>query len=135
MDTERVRQLCEWLAATDIGLLELTGPGTHLRLGCDAALGATRLDSANGPAAAACTTPVAVAAPSVGVFLHRHPLQEAPLAQRGTRVSRGQPLGLLRIGALLLPVSAPHDGRVAEVLAADGAAVGYGTPLVDFQPL
>ena len=59
----------------------------------------------------------------------------APLAPPGARVPQGQPLGLLRIGALLLPVPAPHDGRVAGVLDAHGTAVGHGTPLVDLRPL
>jgi len=53
-------------------------------------------------------------------------------------VRAGDPLGLLRIGALLIAVVAPRDGVVDRMLAADGALVGYGAPLarlrVDPEP-
>ena len=37
---------------------------------------------------------------------------------------------MLQVGALLIHVASPADGIVLDVLAADGAAVGYGTALV-----
>ena len=49
--------------------------------------------------------------------------------------SAGQAVGLLQIGPLLLPVTAPLAGVVAAVLAAEGHAVGYGTALVELQRL
>jgi acetyl-CoA carboxylase biotin carboxyl carrier protein len=106
------RRLAGWLAATDIARLELRGPGGTLALD-------------NGRS-------VVVNAPSVGVLRHRHPLREAALAPPGTRVRAGQPLALLQVGGLLLPVPAPADGVVARHVAADGAIVGYGDPLVEF---
>jgi acetyl-CoA carboxylase biotin carboxyl carrier protein len=42
----------------------------------------------------------------------------------------GQVLGLLKIGALLLPVPAPRAGVVKTVLATEGSLVGFGDPLV-----
>jgi acetyl-CoA carboxylase biotin carboxyl carrier protein len=69
------------------------------------------------------------------VFLHNHPLAAAPLVRTGERVDAGQTIGLLKIGPLLLPVAAPQAGIVGGVHAADGLAVGYGTPLVDLYPL
>jgi biotin carboxyl carrier protein len=42
-------------------------------------------------------------------------------------------VGLLQIGPLLLPVIAPVAGRVARRLADDGATVGFGAPLIEFQ--
>jgi len=116
-----LEQLTAWLAETDIGLLELRMPG-----------GTVRLDNPRATARAAAPGMV-VAASSVGVFLHGHPLAEAPLVRTGERVRAGQPVGLLRIGPLLLPVAAPRDGVVAAVHAADGAAVGYGTTLVELH--
>ncbi|RYY05013.1 MAG: acetyl-CoA carboxylase biotin carboxyl carrier protein subunit [Alphaproteobacteria bacterium] len=70
-----------------------------------------------------------VTAPCCGEFLHRHPLQPAPLVQIGQPVRAGAVLGLLRIGPLLLQVVAPRDGAI-EAIADDGGLVGYGTPLV-----
>jgi acetyl-CoA carboxylase biotin carboxyl carrier protein len=127
----RTPQLAAWLAGTDIGLLELRTPQGTLRLG--------RLgdDIVELPAEVteAKSELLSVHALSVGVFLHGHPLASAPLVRIGERVETGQTVGLLKIGPLLLPVTAPQAGIVDGIHAADGLAVGYGTPLVDLQPL
>ena len=41
----------------------------------------------------------------------------------------------LKIGPLLLSVTAPQPGIVENIPVDDGATVGYGTPLVDLHPL
>jgi acetyl-CoA carboxylase biotin carboxyl carrier protein len=127
----RTPQLAAWLAGTDIGLLELRTPQGILRLGRQGD------DIVELPAevAEAEAALVLINAPSVGVFLHSHPLAAAPLVRTGERVEAGQTVGLLKIGPLLLPVTAPQAGIVDGVHAADGLAVGYGTPLVDLHPL
>ncbi len=43
-------------------------------------------------------------------------------------------LGLLQIGPLLQPVTAPLAGVVAELRVDSGRAVGWGEPLVDLHP-
>jgi acetyl-CoA carboxylase biotin carboxyl carrier protein len=126
-------QLSAWLAATDIDGLELRGPGVQLRLRREGLRVVALRPSeplAPAPAAAART----LVAPTVGIFLHRHPLHEAPLAAPGSAVQAGQVLGLLRIGALLLPVPAPEDGTLLAHACADGALAGYGTPLLHWIP-
>jgi len=75
-----------------------------------------------------------VRAPSVGVFA-AHPLQVTPLALPGARVRAGEPIGLMQIGALLLPVHAPQNAIVRAVRAAPGTPVGFGTPLFELDPL
>jgi len=129
MNADQIQQLAAWLAATDIGLLELRGQGQNLVLRHNGAAVDVVDDAALHEAAPPRGT-LTVAAPSVGVFLHRHPLREDPLAAPGTAVLTGQALGLLQIGLLLLPVPAPADATVHELLAAHGAVVGFGTPLV-----
>ena len=132
MGSDSIAQLSAWLAATDIDLLELRGPNACLRIGP----GAEELAAAALPAPSATPAPaLLVRAASVGVFLHRHPLSEAPLAAIGTTVRSGTVLGLLQIGALLLPVCAPRDARITGLRIAHGKSVGYGTPLVDLDPL
>ena len=132
MHLDTLEQLSAWLAATDIALLELRGPGVHVRLRRDGALGVPMLDAAPPDAGTAGRPPrFLAAASSVGVFLHAHPLNDALLAQPGAAVSAGQVLGLLQIGALLLPVTAPQDGTVIGTLVAHGERVGFGTPLVE----
>ena len=138
----RIAQLGDWLAPTDIAVLEFTTPDLRIRLDRDVRpaprTGAAPAPGADGPTvttgkddAQRANRPAAsvVAAHSVGIFLDTHPLATAPLAAVGARVAAGQPIGLLRIGALLLPVTAPADAVVERVLATPGEAVGHGTPL------
>lgn len=128
---QRVTQLAAWLANTDIGLLELRTPHGTLRLGRqgdDIVELPTEEEEDE-------TESVNVKAPSVGVFLHNHPLATAPLTCIGQRVEAGQVIGLLQIGPLLLPVTAPQAGIVDARHVESGLAVGYGAPLIDLHPL
>lgn len=128
MSAELTRQLAAWLAATDIALLELHGPGVDIcLLQHDGQI--DTLPPGHGCGAARATQPVK--AQFVGVFLHGHPLHDTALAAPGKAVIAGQAIGLLQIGALLLPVLAPQDAIVAGYAVTHGVTVGYGTPLVD----
>jgi len=124
-------QFAAWLVDTDIGLLELRTPHGTLRLGRqgdDIVELPTEMDEVKSEL-------VSVHALSLGVFLHSHPLAAAPLVRAGERVEAGQTVGLLKIGPLLLPVTAPLAGIVDGIHVANDVAVGYGTPLVDLHPL
>ena len=121
-----IARLSAWLAASGLGELELSGPGCHVRLRHDGGV-VTEVDHV--------VAVRVVTSPSVGWFLPAHPLCDTPIAPIGTLVEAGQPLGLLRIGALLLPVMAPVAGVVADFLAAPGAVVGYAAPLVELHPV
>ena len=125
----RTSQLATWLAGTDIGLLELRTPQGTLRLERQGD------DIVELPEEEAESEPLSIHAPSVGVFLHSHPLAAAPLVRIGQRAEAGQTVGLLKIGPLMLPVPAPQAGIGDGMPVADGLAVGYGTPLVDLNPL
>jgi acetyl-CoA carboxylase biotin carboxyl carrier protein len=132
---DQTTQICRWLAGTGIELFELRGPGTLLRLKRNGASYAVQPETApvSDAAVPASGTTQVVRAGSVGVLLHAHPLRQAPLVQVGDVVRAGQALAVLRIGAVLLAVAAPRDGTVASILAADGATVGYGEPLVELE--
>ena len=136
MNIDHLQQLSAWLAVPDIALLELRGPGGHLRLRHDGA--SVELVEDEAPATAdelpAHAPRLTVTACSVGVFLHGHPLHTAPLVRPGAHVRAGQPLGLLQIGALLLPVVATQDATLIGPLVADGESVGFGTPLFELEP-
>lgn len=143
MTIPELQQVAAWLADTDIGLFELRTAHGHIRLRRHTG-GTGFVDETVAPgalneaaSAVAVATPPAlslIAAPSLGFFLHQHPLRATPLVATGTPVQAGQVVGLLQIGALLLAVAAPQAGVVASVLVAHGSAVGYGTPLLELQP-
>lgn len=126
----RAPELAAWLANTDIGLLELRTPTGTLRLGRQGdnivELPEEETEEAES---------VQVKAPSVGTYLHSHPSAAGALASVGQRVNTGQVIGLLNIGPLLLPVTAPQTGVVDAIHVANGVAVGYGTVLIDLHPL
>ena len=130
-----IAQIAAWLAATDIAELDLRGPDTHLHLRHPGAPPPAVPNPATPNPAAPTRQGLTVTAPSLGVFLHRHPLHDRPIAPIGTAVRQGQPLGLLRIGSLLLPVPAPIAGIVAGFWAAHDGLVGYGSALVELDPL
>ena len=137
MRIDSLQQLATSLADAGIGLLELRGPGVLLRLGRDAADVAAVVESSvsmPGPSRATPSSGTTVSAPAAGVFLHTHPMQSTPLAPVGAPVRAGAPIALLQIGALLLPVTAPRAAIVAGLLVAQGATVGYGTPLMELAP-
>jgi acetyl-CoA carboxylase biotin carboxyl carrier protein len=126
----QIRQLSEWLQATDISLLELRGPGESIRL-CRQASGEVREAAPDATPAAAPPSTTVVRAGSVGIVLHTHPLRTEPLVKPGQPVAAGQALALLRIGAVLLPVAAPRAGVVSRIVCAHESAVGFGTPLIE----
>jgi len=137
MQIDTLQQLSASLADAGIGLLELRGPGVLLRLGCDAAEAAPvgeRNVATPGTSTDVQPPGVTVNAPAAGVFLYAHPMQSTPLAPVGAQVRAGAPVGLLQIGALLLPVPAPRAAVVAGLRVAHGTLVGYGTPLVVLEP-
>jgi len=138
MPFDHIEELSTWLADAGITLFELSGPTGRLRLSggadpkslppgsCDAVTDRTN----NAP----CRSPgLMVTAPTVGILLYTHPMHDTPLAPPGSRVSVGQVLALLQIGALLVPVSAPQDGQVAALLSTHGALVGFGTNIIELQ--
>ena len=133
MKIEHIRQICTWLAATDITEFELQGPGVRLSLRNERPM-SSQISAPLVPAASVAPAVAAsqevVCAGSVGVFRHQHPQQAAPLAMVGMAVRASQPVGLLQIGPLLLPVTAPCEAVVQDMPVPDGTVVGWGTPLV-----
>ena len=132
---DRVAELAALLGRAGLDELELIGPDGRIFLrrrgGAVGPIEARERGPDEEPGEAGFET---VASTGVGHFLHAHPLHEAPLVRPDDAVAAGQPLGLLRVGALLLPVPAPRDGIVARIVAADGVLVGWGDPLVELWP-
>jgi acetyl-CoA carboxylase biotin carboxyl carrier protein len=129
--TDLVSQLSEWLAGTDIGLLELSGPGKTILLRRNGATVETETRTQGAPSVASMST--VVRAGSVGVVLHAHPLRTEPLVRVGEDVVAGQTVALLKIGLILLSVQAPRAGTVTRIAASHEAAVGYGDPLLEIE--
>ncbi|MCF1494986.1 hypothetical protein GOZ83_22775 [Agrobacterium vitis] len=70
-----------------------------------------------------------VKAPCVGHFLAHHPARAYDVAKEATVIKAGDTVGFIKIGPLLLNVTAPQDGILGEALVKSGTLVGYGDPL------
>jgi acetyl-CoA carboxylase biotin carboxyl carrier protein len=141
VQVSELRQITSWLTEVDIEFVEISRPGTTIRLTAEAqqrgALHESPLPSVPGGGTAAAAHVLegvqkqvtTVTASSVGIFLAAHPARTTPFVSVDGHVARGDIVGLLQIAQLCVPVLAPIDGRVLRVLATHGDKVGYGTPL------
>ncbi|WP_233848956.1 biotin/lipoyl-containing protein [Paraburkholderia sp. HD33-4] len=147
VDLAEIRQITAWLAATDIGSIEISRPGVTVRLKIDdeerggkdtvrapPAPGASASSSRAADASHCGPQAVTVTAKTVGVFLAAHPARATPFVEAGAQVGQGDVIGLLQIAHLCVPVVAPAAGVVAQPLVAHGAMVGYGTVLFGILP-
>lgn len=68
-----------------------------------------------------------------GEFRSRHPLVSEIGPYEAGSVVKGQIVAFLQAGEVLFPIEADRDGIVARVLVQDGALVGYGAPVLEWQ--
>lgn len=145
MRPEDLAAIAAAMTAAGVARLELTGPDVRLVLGRAASAAPLTIEPENATGAPdvspiavvspiADVSPIAVAAPGVGTFLRAHPLHDRPLVDEGDAVGAGQPLAVLQVGALLLPVVAPAAARVVRAAVENGTLVGYGDRLFDLLP-
>lgn len=143
VDLPLLRDLALLLRDTQLGELEISRADCRIRLARQAAAGAapatpapgvTPLAVAPAPAAsapaAATSHACRVNAPLVGVAYLAPAPGEAPFVQVGDAVKEGQTLLVVEAMKTLNHITAPQDGRVAEVLVIDGQGVEYDQPLV-----
>lgn len=126
---EEIGQIAAWLAEAGLASVELAnGAGGRLRI-------AVAPPSAPAPApqpAATSTGPetITATAPFFGRLALRHPLRQDPFAPVGSIVRKGDTIALLTIDSLQIPVAAPADGTVTEILGQEDALIGYGAPIL-----
>jgi len=130
LQISELRQITGWLETAGIGLIEIGGQGTLVRLTLEGG-------GATGPQpvrSAPTVQETRVLATSSGVLLTCHPMRSTPIVEPGAAVRQGDVLGLLRVAQLCLPVISPSDGVVVKWLLEAGATVGYGTALMTLAP-
>jgi acetyl-CoA carboxylase biotin carboxyl carrier protein len=71
-----------------------------------------------------------VLSPLVGTFYHQEKPGGKRLVEVGTAVQKGQPVGVIDVLGLKVPVTSEAAGVVTEVLVADGQRVQFDQPLV-----
>ena len=130
-DIAGLRQLAEWLDEAGIRSIEISGPGRTLRMVME---DKTEGSVSSGAEVIALTSErVTLLAEMPGVFLTVHPSRTEPLVQPGAPVKKGDIVGLLRIGHILVPVSASCDGVLTRILVPSGSTVDFGTRLAEIE--
>jgi len=148
---ERIRELIAIMDETGVSELSVELP--ELKISLKREVGAAALpepaagEAAGGPAAiptrgsaaasaqGGLSSPmlVPVAAPMVGTF--RAAAEGGRKLAPGDAVASGQAVGAIEAMKVPNEIAAPVSGIVREVLAADGAPVEYGQPLMLIEPL
>jgi acetyl-CoA carboxylase biotin carboxyl carrier protein len=77
---------------------------------------------------------IVVASPMVGTFYRAPEPGAAPYVEVGDVVEAGQQVGIVEAMKLMNPILAECAGRVAEIVADDGAPVEYEQPLIVLVP-
>ena len=109
--------------------IELEDADGSLSLGLPPAAALVRAPASE-PSDSSSGNPAPVAKATIaGRFLPAHPWRAKPFAEIGQQVAAGEIVGLVQVGCLYVPVTAPANGVVASVMAEPDALVGYGTPL------
>ncbi|WP_311273422.1 MULTISPECIES: acetyl-CoA carboxylase [unclassified Rhizobium] len=128
-DPATIAALTDALTAAGVDGLEITGRDGHLRIviATNKSVQLDRVTVQNERSA------VLVKAPMAGIFcLSNTSSNEPPLISR--KVSAMDVIGFLRIGPVLLPVAAGHNGSLTKQLAETNALVGFGDPLFEIEP-
>ena len=71
-----------------------------------------------------------VKSPMVGVFYSSPSPDSEPYVTVGSRVKKGDVLCIIEAMKMMSEITAQYDGVVAEILAENGQAVGFGAPLL-----
>lgn len=138
MELNEIQQLIAWLKASGMRNLELNRPEERLRLKVS---GSDPIRVANRVGGPVTSTPPAASrrrvaqAESAGIFLAAHPMRHAPLVKVGDTVRKNDVLGLLKTGLIYAPVTAPIDGVVSKIVATNGQMIGFGSPILELDPV
>lgn len=141
MDRERVQQVIAMLKTSQSAELAVRDGDLYIRV-----RRAQRVSPTPPPPAAAAHGGVVAAVPAptddaivrarlVGRFYHGKGLGQPPIVRVGDRVDDGQVVATIEALGKITGVPAVAAGEVIEFLAEDGAAVGFGTPLLRLKRL
>lgn len=126
-DPAVIAALTDALTTAGVDGLEISGPGQHLRIVVSQSGGAAGVASrqeAKPPKAAL----VAIKAPITGRFHVTRSAEDLPRPVQAEDV-----VGFVRIGSILLPVSAGRSGQLARQLVEPDTLVGFGDPLFEIE--
>ncbi|WCK05137.1 acetyl-CoA carboxylase biotin carboxyl carrier protein [Agrobacterium tumefaciens] len=133
-DTTTIAALTEALTAAGVDGIEISTPKGHLRLVVATGNSAQAASVVKPSSAETAAAAVIVKAPMAGRFCSSHPSASVETDHLPRSITSADVLGFIRIGSVLLPVSAGRSGVVRKLLAEPDALVGFGDPLFEIEP-
>ncbi|AYM60015.1 acetyl-CoA carboxylase [Agrobacterium fabrum] len=133
-DTATIAALTEALTAAGVDGIEISTPKGHLRLLVATGNSAQAVSVVKTSPVETAAVPVIVKAPMAGRFCSSHPSASVETDSLPRSTGSADVLGFIRIGSVLLPVSAGCPGVVKRRLAEPDALVGFGDPLFEIEP-
>ena len=139
VDGDLVRALARLLDETGLSEIEYAVGDRRIRVARAAAPAGFPAPAAAAPEAATAepgpgTAPVdhpgAIKAPMVGTAYIAPQPDQPPFVRLGDKVEAGQIVLIIEAMKVMNQIRAPHPGRVAEILIADGNPVEYGQVLM-----
>ncbi len=77
---------------------------------------------------------ISVNSPFVGTFYCAPSPSEKPFVEIGTKVKKGQTIGIVEAMKLMNAIEADADGAIKQILKKDGDPVEFGEPLFIIDP-
>lgn len=126
-----VEEVLTAVRGTSIADLEIEWTGGRVRVRRDPKMATPRVILDEAPPPHATDEPVVVRSAYVGTFHHG---SGGRSAEPGDAVAAGDALAEVETLRMRNVIRAPVDGKLAEIVAADGTPVEYGQPLLVIQP-
>ena len=135
MELETLFQLMDRFSRSDLSALEWRQGEDAVVLkremtAAPAAVPAVQASVPSSNAAPAEDDAELVTAPMVGTYYAAASPDEAPFVKVGQKVNKGDVLCIIEAMKMMSEINAQYDGVVAEILAENGQAVGFGAPLL-----
>ncbi|AJD46008.1 acetyl-CoA carboxylase [Rhizobium sp. SEMIA 4085] len=130
-DPAAIAVLTDALTAAGVDGLEISKPGGQLRIVVSKEEGIQVARTGNAQPTAALS--VIVKAPMAGRFCVSHPAAPVDVKQLPHEVSEKDVIGFIRIGSVLLPMTAGRSGLLTRLLSERDALVGFGDPLFEIE--
>ena len=135
MELETLFQLMDRFSRSDLSALEWRQGEDAVVLkremtAAPAAVPAVQASAPSSNAAPAEDDAELVTAPMVGTYYAAASPDEAPFVKVGQKVNKGDVLCIIEAMKMMSEITAQYDGVVAEILAENGQAVGFGAPLL-----
>lgn len=144
MDVNDIKELLDLIEGRDVIEIEYSTGDRKIRIVRSSPAGAQKAraeqtaPAAGGQAAAETAVPeqefISVNSPFVGTFYCAPSPSEKPFVEIGSRVKKGQTIGIVEAMKLMNAIEADADGVIRLILKKDGDPVEFGEPLFTIDP-